>query len=243
MLKTIKLGAVVCITAIALMGCLVVNDNPPVEEEPLTWNYYWDALELPEAYQEGAIFLYDGTTPEQVIRGVENGIYTATTAGAGVTATNASYVSRPDVFNATLPSTIEFRINVKECVQPRCLLFILQQQGVGELGFEFKASNSVCLLYGSSFIEPYHDEQGWSTFRILTHVNTNAETESADLYYLDETGQWVYGMTASLYANTKMPGTRFRIGDLGDGWGGTWSEDYVCWINGEASLGELVQAE
>lgn len=240
MLKSTKLSAVLCITLTVLMGYV----NTPALAEVLTWDYYWDAWELPEAYQNSTVFLYDGTVPAQVTRGVENGIYTATTAGEGVPpAINASYVTRPDVFDPSLPSTIEFRINVQETVEPRCLLLLIQQQGVGELGFDFKADNNACFVYGSGpFVEPYQDEEGWTTFRVLTYVTSFGEQtilDKAELYYLDGDGQWVLGVTSLLYVNMKMPGSRFRIGDLTTGWGGTWSEDYVCWTQQGATLEEI----
>lgn len=214
----------------------------------ITWDFAWDAQQLPEAYTIGNKFVqYTESLPGDttVTRTVENGIYTVETVSDSETPSVNSNSFYKMNFDGSLPSTIEFRYKGETSLSTggyTTALFI-RQEGVGSLGIKFRANNQTVDYYDYNInFMPSRDLENWSRFRILTNVS-NGELVSADVYFADGDGDWVFGLTAPLQEDAGTAESSLIFGDIGSNWGGRWNEDYFYWTHQGASLDPIAMPE
>jgi hypothetical protein len=208
----------------------------------VSWDYIWAADEMPEVFSGGTIFSHVAYVPADtdLIRSIDGGVYTTETIcliDEQVSPNSNSYfTTKADVFDASIPATIEFKYRADKELKPYINYFLIKQAGVGDLGFNFRASHQVLNRYdGSQNFVAYKDINGWSVFRVLTEVS-NGDLTGASLYYKDGDGDWVLGMTVSTNANTGVSDSAFTMGDGGSNWAGQWSVDYFHWTSQAATL-------
>lgn len=229
----------------AWTGQAATLDDIPLPEIP-DWAYVWECDILPEEFKGGSVLSHIPYVPADtdLERVISDGVYTTETKCliSGQTTPNAnSFVKALSAsgFDPSKASTIEFKYRADAELKPYINFMVIGQQGVGELGFNFRQSHQVLNRYdGSQNFIAYKDLDGWSVFRILTKVSSGNLT-GADIYYKDGDDEWVHAMTVAVHVNTGITDNYFNLGDGGSNWGGRWSVDYIAWTSEGSTLKEL----
>lgn len=217
-----------------------------VANAAVSWEYIWNADEMPELFLGGTVFSHGAYVPADtdLVRSIDNGVYTTETMclipEAVSPNANSSFITKTDIFDPSVPNTIEFKYRADKELKPYIHFFMISQEGVGDLGFNFRASHQILNRYsgGQNFVA-YKNLEGWSVFRVLTTVSAGNLT-GASIYYKNGDGDWVLGMTVSLYANAAVAASQFQFGDGGSNWAGQWSVDYFNWTSEGATLDPIV---
>jgi len=222
-----------------LFQCDFQLDDSPISDD-IEWDAVWSCDELPELAIrtivdiEEMLLKRNSYHPEEIVRSVSNGIYTIETS-VNSNEPLGPYQYR---FESGVPSTIEVRFKNESALSTYTNGFMVIDANCGYIGFRITDEHVVYPFETTSTSVKLYAADGWSTVRILTKCK-DGKLVSADLYYKNAEGMWIYGLSSNLTVDTSRVVDTFNFGDLGLYYGGKWNTDYIRWTNQAATLNAI----